>query len=378
MTSAEIIAIGTELLLGDIQDTNTRFLAKSLRSCAINLFRITTLGDNRERIVNAVKEGLARVDMLIISGGLGPTVDDPTRDAVAQAGDVKTSFHSELWDQITDRFKRLGRQPTENNRRQAFLPDGANAIPNPVGTAPGIWWDLNGKIIICLPGVPRELEYLMDNWVTPELRKRFPQEGILVSRVFHTSGIGESQVDELVGDLETLDNPTVGLLAHSGQVDIRLAVKAHEKAEAERILTPYEMDIRKRLGRNIYGTDDETLAQAVERLLNDLNWGLELQTDGLDEPFATIIQEINEVIHYKKTNDRPVIHLKASLTAGSDRQILSLTVSSPHGDSETQRNFAGPQDSLTPWAVNMTLDFLRRILWDCYDRKHGEPSNANC
>lgn len=378
MTSAEIIAIGTELLLGDIQDTNTRFLAKSLRACAINLYRITTLGDNRERIVKAIQEGLERVDILILSGGLGPTVDDPTREAVAQAGGVNTVFHPELWEQITERFQRLGRQPTDNNRRQAYLPDGANAIPNAVGTAPGIWWDLHGKIIICLPGVPRELEYLMDNWVTPELHKRYPQEGILVARVFHTAGIGESQVDELVGDMETLDNPTVGLLAHSGQVDIRLAVKAHERKEAEHLLSPYEKEIRKRLGRNIYGIDDETLAQSVEKLLIDLKWGLETQFYGLDEPFASIFQEINEVIHYKKQNGDPVIRLSVSLAKGTDRQILSLLVSSSQGEKDAQRNFAGPQESLMPWAVNMTLDFLRRNLWDCYDRIHGELSNANC
>ncbi|HWQ46148.1 MAG TPA: CinA family nicotinamide mononucleotide deamidase-related protein [Longilinea sp.] len=376
MTSAEIIAIGTELLLGDIQDTNTRFLAKSLRSCAINLYRITTLGDNRDRITSAIQEGLKRVDILIISGGLGPTVDDPTREAVAQAGGKPTVFHPELWEEIKARFNRLGRQPTENNRRQAYLPEGADAIQNPVGSAPGIWWNLNGKIIICLPGVPRELEYLMDNWVLPELRKHFPQEGILVSRVFHTAGIGESQVDEIVGDFETLDNPTVGLLAHSGQVDIRLAVKAHEKTEAEKLLAPYEAEIHKRLGRNIYGIDGETLALAVGKQLNDLGWRLETQFNGLDEHFAPVFQDVNEVIHYKSEEECPVVHLDISLRSYPDRQTLLLHVSSPHGVKEAERNFAGPQESINPWSINMTLDFLRRYLWDCFDQIHGEPTNA--
>ncbi len=136
MPTAEIITIGTELLLGEIVDTNSQFLARQLRDVGIDLFRITTVGDNVGRIAKAIQQALKRCDIVLTTGGLGPTVDDPTRDAVAQALGVPTEYHPELWSQIRDRFKRFGRIPTENNRRQAYIPQGAIPIENPVGTAP--------------------------------------------------------------------------------------------------------------------------------------------------------------------------------------------------------------------------------------------------
>ena len=136
MPSAEILTIGTELLLGETIDTNSNFLARSLRDAGIDLFRLTTVGDNTKRIAQAIQESLERCDIVLTTGGLGPTIDDPTRDAVALALGVKPEFHPELWDQIKSRFQKLGRIPTENNRRQAYIPEGAVAIENPVGTAP--------------------------------------------------------------------------------------------------------------------------------------------------------------------------------------------------------------------------------------------------
>src|SRR4030066_332573 len=136
MPSAEIITIGTELLLGEIVDTNSRYLARCLRDAGIDLYRKTTVGDNVKRIAFAIQQALERCDIVITTGGLGPTVDDPTREAVALAVGVKSEFHPELWEQIRTRFTRLGRKPTENNRRQAYIPDGAIAVENPVGTAP--------------------------------------------------------------------------------------------------------------------------------------------------------------------------------------------------------------------------------------------------
>src|SRR4030043_1486414 len=161
MPSAEIITIGTELLLGEIVDTNSAFLARSLRDAGIDLFRETTVGDNIRRIAQAIQQSLARSDIVITTGGLGPTVDDPTREAVAQAVGVETEFHAELWEQIRERFKRFGRIPTQNNRRQAYVPKGAKAIENPVGTAPIFILEHGSQVIVSLPGVPSEMEYLM-------------------------------------------------------------------------------------------------------------------------------------------------------------------------------------------------------------------------
>src|SRR3990172_3341014 len=160
MPSAEIISIGTELLLGEIIDTNARFLARSLRDIGVDLYRKTTIGDNIQRIATAIQESLERAEIIITTGGLGPTVDDPTRDAVALAVGRPTEYHPELWEQIQARFLRYNRQPTANNKRQAYIPQGAIPVENPVGTAPSFIVEIDAKSIISLPGVPREMEFL--------------------------------------------------------------------------------------------------------------------------------------------------------------------------------------------------------------------------
>ena len=237
MPTAEIITIGTELLLGEIQDTNTRYLARLLRDCGIDLYRTMTVGDNEKRISQALQEALLRSNIIITTGGLGPTVDDPTRQAIALALGVELEFQPHLWEQILDRFKRYGRAPGENNKRQAFIPHGAIPVENPVGTAPAFIFEKGDRSVIALPGVPREMEYLTVNVVLPYLRDHFHLREVIKARVLHTASIGESQVDELVGDLELLSNPTVGLLAHPGQVDIRVTAKAPSFEEAERMIS---------------------------------------------------------------------------------------------------------------------------------------------
>ncbi len=225
MPSAEIITIGTEILLGEIIDTNATYIARELRRIGMDLYRKTSVGDNAERIAQAIREALQRCDVVITTGGLGPTVDDPTREAVALAFGVQTEFRPELWEQIQARFARFGRQPTENNKRQAYIPQGAHPIENPVGTAPCFRMEGEGGTVISLPGVPREMEHLMQNAVLPHLRQRYPDLGVIKARVLHTAGAGESNIDALIGDLEELTNPTVGLDAASGQVDVRIRAK---------------------------------------------------------------------------------------------------------------------------------------------------------
>ena len=155
MPTAEIITIGTELLLGETIDTNTRYIARALRDKGVDLFRTSTIGDNPNRIAEIIREGLQRADIIITTGGLGPTIDDPTRNAIALAIGVETEFRPELWFQIKERFGRYGRTPTENNKRQAFVPKGAIAVENTVGTAPAFICELYDHVIIALPGVPR-------------------------------------------------------------------------------------------------------------------------------------------------------------------------------------------------------------------------------
>ncbi|NTW44329.1 MAG: hypothetical protein HGB14_07845 [Anaerolineaceae bacterium] len=238
MIVAEIITIGTELLLGEIQDTNTRFLVRQLRELGINLYRTTMIGDNKDRIADLIKETITRSDLIITTGGLGPTVDDPTREAVALSFNTSLEFDPLIWDQIAARFTLLNRIPTENNKRQAYFPKGAIVIKNPVGTAPAFIVDSGKIVLVSLPGVPSELEYLFQNEVIPFLKQRFELQSTIKVHVLHVSGMGESAVDELIGDLEELANPTVGLLAHSGQIDIRIAASAASEKDAEILISP--------------------------------------------------------------------------------------------------------------------------------------------
>src|SRR5574341_444298 len=207
---AEIIAIGTELLLGELVDTNSAFIAKKLQTIGVPLHYTSTVGDNPDRIVSVIRHAVARSEVVITTGGLGPTVDDMTREAVAQATGRPLVFDEDLLKQIEDRFSRWGRKMSENNRRQAYRPEGSLPIENPVGTAPSFIVDLGERVTISLPGVPREMEYLMDAAVLPYLRQRFNLTGLIRSRELKVSGLGESVVDEQVGDLEKLSNPAVG------------------------------------------------------------------------------------------------------------------------------------------------------------------------
>src|SRR3990170_2208154 len=271
---AEIITIGTELLLGEIVDTNTRLLAQALRGIGLDLYRTTTVGDNLERIAQAVRESVGRAEAVLTTGGLGPTVDDPTREAIALAFDVPTEFRPELWDQIQERFARFRRPASENNRRQAYIPRGAVPIENPVGSAPAFRFETEGSVVIALPGVPGEVEVLLQTEVLPYLRRRLRLAAVIQARVLHTAGVGESWLDERIGDLEHLANPTVGIAAHPGRVDIRITAKAANAAEAAAAIAPLELDVRQRLGEAVFGADDETLERVALDKLRRRGWKL--------------------------------------------------------------------------------------------------------
>ena len=234
--NAEIIAIGTEILLGEITDTNSVYIARLLRDIGLNLYYMTSVGDNEQRISDTIRIALSRAQVVITCGGLGPTIDDMTRQGVATATNRDLVFHQNLLDKIAERFTTFRAQMTDNNRRQAFLPAGAIVIDNPVGTAPSYIVEHEGKIIISLPGVPREMKFLMTESVTPYLREHFNLgNGTIKARVLRTAGIGESLLDSQIGnELLQANNPTVGLAAHTGQVDIRITAKADSETQADR------------------------------------------------------------------------------------------------------------------------------------------------
>lgn len=267
--NCEIITIGTELLLGQILDTNTTYLAQELGRTGISVRFRTAVGDLPDEMKQVIENGVQRCDLVITTGGLGPTKDDLTRDVVAKIAGVDLEFRKDLMAQIEQVFNRYGYNMPENNRRQAFVPADSQAIPNPVGTAPAFISEVHGKPVICLPGVPRELKYLMNREVIPWLRKRYHlTDQRIVYRVLKTVGIGESRVDQLVGDLMGEGkNPEVGLLASQGEIKIRIAAKADDKQSVDDIIMPIEQEIRSRLGNKIFGKDDDTFEQVIDSML---------------------------------------------------------------------------------------------------------------
>jgi len=266
---AEIVMIGTELLLGEIVDTNANRLAKALRDIGLDLYYKTTVGDDETRITQALDLALDRSNVIITSGGLGPTVDDITRQAVANATGRELVYSTELEEQIEERFRSFGRKMADNNKRQAYIPEGALPLPNPVGTAPCfLSEDTRGRgFIISLPGVPRELDYMMANTVIPLLIERMGGRRITKVRILRTCAVGESNVDRAIGDLMTGANPTVGLAAHAGQTDVRITAKAETEADADALILQMEAELRKRLGVAVYGLGRQTVSDVVGRLM---------------------------------------------------------------------------------------------------------------
>jgi nicotinamide-nucleotide amidase len=383
MPSAEIITIGTELLLGETVDTNATFLARCLRDAGIDLFRKTTVGDNSARIAQALQQALERCDIVLTTGGLGPTVDDPTREAVAAAVGVESEFQPELWEQIKSRFQRLGRIPTENNRRQAYIPKGAIAIENPVGTAPIFILELKSQVIIALPGVPSEMSFLMEQKVIPYLRQRFDLHEVIKTRILHTVGVGESQIDDLIGDLEKLSNPTVGLTAHSGQVDVRITVKASSEEASALLIQPLEDTLRQRLGDCVYGVDHDTLegvvlqsltthhltlivieaglgGELIRRLAN--RKGSFLGGQVLTEPPSQ--DELLKLTDAYRLSHQADIGLGVSIVRRDDSQEVFLALITPQGSQPFSRRYGGPSEYVPIWAINLSLDLIRKLTHD--------------
>lgn len=266
---AEIITTGTEILLGEIVDTNAAWMARRLRDLGINLFYKTTVGDNLERIAAVMRQGVLRSDLVLVTGGLGPTVDDVTRDAAALATDRELALNGACLQSIEAIFARWGRKVHDNNRRQAYLPVGATPVFNPVGTAPGFVVEVERKgrqpsLLICLPGVPREMMVLMQETVEPFLAQRLgPDRVTLKSRTLRVVGLGESMVDTRIADLMRRSNPTVGLAAHLGQVDVRITARAATEARAVQMLDEVASDVRARLGDYVYGEGEVALESVV-------------------------------------------------------------------------------------------------------------------
>ena len=382
MPNLEIITIGTELLLGEINDTNSTYIARTLRDHGIDIFRITTIGDNTKRISQAIRESLERADIVITTGGLGPTVDDPTRQAVADATDRELIYQPTLWADIENRFKDYGRKPTENNRRQAFIPEGAVPVKNPVGTAPSFIVDKGDSCVISLPGVPREMEFLLHESIIPFLSQKFKlNTQIIKATVLHAASIGESAIDELIADLEKMSNPTVGLLAHPGQVDIRVTSKAESELEALQLSRPVIQEIKRRLGAHIYGQDEETLELIISKILNRYQLRLGLVEIGLrgklterlkaaqSEDICSRIEEgyiedasglENKIEKIEQSHDCDLWYGVA--VNQNVKNLVHFYFKNSNHTAEKTRKYGGPKEYVPLWATNIGLDFLRNEL----------------
>jgi nicotinamide-nucleotide amidase len=266
--NAEIIAIGSELLLGETIDTNSAYLARQLAGIGIGLFRKTVVGDNQDRIAAVISEALDRADLLICTGGLGPTIDDMTREAIAQATGRPLEFHQHLLDQIEARFRSFGRTMSPSNRQQAFVPQGARIVENPRGTAPSfIVHDARGTIVV-LPGVPSEMRYLWENAILPYLREERGETGVILVRTIYAAGLGESVIGEMLADLMLAENPTLGISAKRAQYELRIGAKANSQAAAEALADTAEATIRERLGEYIIGLvslEEQAIALLAEQ-----------------------------------------------------------------------------------------------------------------
>jgi nicotinamide-nucleotide amidase len=392
MPVLEIITIGTELLLGEINDTNSTYIARTLRDHGIDIYRITTIGDNPGRIATTIQEALGRADIIITTGGLGPTIDDPTRLAVAQATHRDLVFVDELWEQILERFKVYGRVPTENNRRQAFIPDGAIPIPNPVGTAPCFIVEQDASYVISLPGVPQEMKHLLHQDVIPFLKQNFNlQSHIIKATVLHAASMGESVIDELIADLEEKENPTVGLLAHPGQVDIRVTAKASSEDEANRMIQPILEDLHRRLGDHIYGHDEVTLEDVISQLLEKSSSTLGIIYYGLDSSFGSAFlnsqpQPVNLMTLTAQPQDIKTLAAETSkfrhdnnATFGfglalitEEHPVLQIVFQDEALTSSQTSHYGGPIGNGMRWAKNISLDYLRRNLMQLTGNKRQE------
>ncbi len=293
---AEILCVGTELLLGQIIDTNAATIGAQLARAGVDVLRKQTAGDNLERIADCIRGALSRCDALIITGGLGPTTDDLTREAIADALNVSLEMRPELEEKLRAYFESRGLQPSSTTMRQAQLPVGAQAIPNSVGTAPGVLARAErNQLIFAIPGVPREMKAMLNETIIPTLLEKLEGERqIIVSRVLRSFGVGESSLSEPLEDILTNScNPTVApLIFGNTEVHLRLTAKAPDETDAGVLLDAMEARLRERVGDSIFGRDADTLASVVIELLSQRGSTLALAeslTGGLTQTLITDI-----------------------------------------------------------------------------------------
>jgi competence/damage-inducible protein CinA-like protein len=394
MPTTEILAIGSELLLGVTVDTNSTYLAHHLTTMGMELTRHVVVDDDRANIVAALNDALNRADFVLCTGGLGPTLDDLTREAVAQALDRPLEFRQELLDQIAARFAAMRRTMSESNRVQAYVPQGARHLANPHGTAPAFLVEDPRGTIIVLPGVPIEMRGIFEQQVVPYLREERGIRTVILVRTFHVAGLGESVIGERIADLMKLANPTVGTSAKQGRCEVRVTTRAESQSAAEALLNPIITGMHERLGEHLVG--EESPAEQVTRLLREQGYTLALFENTPSAPCYHALhnvpdgmQQVRGVMLAPEMNELPVdehadilalaragaesvqtrwqsdlalgIQIATTADDGGMTQI-GVVLLTPQGVQETSRHFDLQQKEFWEYVGNLALEVLRKYL----------------
>ncbi|MEG0797538.1 MAG: competence/damage-inducible protein A [Acidaminococcaceae bacterium] len=319
----EVINTGTELLLGDILNTNFQYLSQELNQMGFDVLYQTTVGDNEQRLTEVLQIALTRADIVVTTGGLGPTRGDITKEMVAQVLALPLELDQPTLDKINNFFIHKGICMPENNVKQALVPQGATILHNETGTAPGIAVEVEDKVIILLPGPPNEMKHVCSKQMLPFLRAHYAKQGIIHSKVLRLKGIGESTVAEKLDDIIiTQSNPTIAIYARRGEIIIRITAKGSDLASAEAMIANMEAKVRKRLADKIYGVDSDSLAQKLGEVLLEHQGTIafaESCTGGLASSMLTDVPGSSEylvgsVVSYSNKAKRNVINVsKASL-----------------------------------------------------------------
>ena len=267
---AEIITVGTEILLGDILNTNCRYLSRELAAMGIEMYYQITVGDNEERLLKTLKESLNRSDIVICTGGLGPTEDDITKEVCAKYFGYKLELHKPSLDAMIERFKHMNRVPTKNNEKQAYFPKEAYILKNDNGTAPGCIMEKEGKMIVVLPGPPKEMESMFENYVKPYLSKL--TDDVIESEVLRIIGVGESKVENDILDIiDSQTNPTIATYAKGYECTLRITAKAKSVEEAKELIKPMSDEMKRRFGQSLYATGETSIEEVVSKMLVENN-----------------------------------------------------------------------------------------------------------
>ena len=419
---AEIIAVGSELLLGNVANTDAQYVSQKLAAVGVDVLYHTVVGDNPERLRQVTDIARKRCNLLIFIGGLGPTYDDLTKDTVCAAFGVATEFHEDVMEEISGYFKNVFRREMPDcNRRQAYLPKGCTVLHNPVGTAPGCVFVAEGATVAMLPGVPHECRYLTDHALIPYLKAR--QEGVILSHTLHVFGLTEPKVQELLGDLmDAAQNPSLAPYAKGAEIQLRLTAKAETAEKCEALMAPLLEKARRRLGENYYGTDlgspeehavktlkargltvsaaESCTGGLIAKRITDVAGasavfpgGVVSYTNGVKHKILGVPDDVLETFgavsepvaaHMAEGAQRVAgSHLALSVTGlagpdGDDRGnpvgTVYIGLATPTGTEVTHLNLRGSRESIRQQAADYALALLNRYLYneDQGEHEHGK------